>query len=174
MAERTPVVRKYRDALEAVISTTMEFMARSSSTTASPHHHTQNSGTSMNNKKRPANLQPQDQQGPNHRDGSGSSPHLDSQNCLAPSLRESPKQPPTQFLPSNLTFTPDYTSWQPNQFSSPVTSSRQPQPESQPQSPSRGSAFKWPGNSPNDEQHVDVEWLLSLCEGGGFSLDMLH
>jgi hypothetical protein len=27
MAERTPVVRKYRDALEAVISTTMEFMA---------------------------------------------------------------------------------------------------------------------------------------------------
>jgi hypothetical protein len=153
----------------------MEFMARSSSTAASTHPNTQNGGTSTNNKKRPANLQSEDQQGPHYRDSSSSSPHLDSQNYLAPSLRESPKQPPTQFLPSNLTFTPDYTFWQPNQFSSPVTPSRQPQPqpEFQPQSLSRGSVFKWPGNSPNDEQHVDVEWLLSLCEGGGFSLDML-
>jgi hypothetical protein len=39
MAEHTPVVKMYRDALEAVISATMEFMARSNSTTASPQPH---------------------------------------------------------------------------------------------------------------------------------------
>jgi hypothetical protein len=68
----SPVLKMYRDALEAVISATMEFMARSNSTTASPQPHTQNGGTSTNNKKRPANLQSQDQQEGHHRSGSGS------------------------------------------------------------------------------------------------------
>lgn len=178
MAERTPVVKKYRDAFEAVISATMEFMARptSSSNPTAALPSIQNGDSSMNNDKSLANSQSQDHQGFHSRSGSGTSSHMDSQTHLATSLHESPKQFSTQFLPGSVTFTPEYNSWQPDQFFSPATPSQQPPPEYQPeyQPSSRGNAFKWPANSPSDEQHVDEEWLLSLCEGGGFSLDMLH
>lgn len=172
MAERTPVVRKYRDAIEAVISATMEIVAPFNSTTVSK---SENSARSSS--KRSADDQPQDQQRVQSRPrlGSGTLTPIDTRSYPGPTLvGEASKEPSVQSMSRNEVFTPDYSLWQANQFFAQATPYRQPQSEFELPPPKFNGPSLLPGNSPNDEQPVDMEWLFSLCEGGELSLEMLQ
>ncbi|TVY78224.1 putative transcriptional regulatory protein [Lachnellula suecica] len=139
MAERTPVVKKYRDALENVIGATMEFLAQ-----APPRN-------------------------PEH------DPALTS-----PVLAQTPIIHNTAFSPgfvgaaqesfvrgSSTSKTGEYTSGLKDGETDPAFG-YMPETHTSP-----ASAGRWEGRH-GELGQMDAEWLLSLCEGDGFNLQMLN
>lgn len=170
MAERTPAVKKYRDALETVISATMEFMAR------------------------PTGME---QRGIESR-----ADHEVVQSLLGLSAQQSPDQIKLPSLKRNRAFLDDdnnnggggsagqrngsergsgYATPRPGQDSMSGPSSdgyegSRPVYETWNGGSNTGSSRDWDAPPPQQpEMHqMDAEWLLSLCEGDGFSLQMLN
>jgi hypothetical protein len=157
MAERTPVVKKYRDALENVMNATMEFLAHA-----------------------PTN--------PNQ------DPELNSPILTHGSITCTPQQTHHD-LPSLLTdFSPGFAGAAQESF---VRGTPKPSatpdvsgdeysssfvdegadvygymPQAQAQA-SPGAEGRWEGRQ-GELGQMDAEWMLSLCEGEGFSLQMLN
>ncbi|KAE9380683.1 hypothetical protein N431DRAFT_540260 [Stipitochalara longipes BDJ] len=157
MAERTPVVKKYRDALENVMNATMEFLARA----------------------------PVD---PNQ------DPTLTSPIITHGSITRTPQQSHRD-LPGVLTdFSPGFTGAAQESF---VRGTPKPDPTPDIGGDGYGSSFvdegadiygympqaqsqaspgaegRWEGRQ-GELGQMDAEWMLSLCEGEGFSLQMLN
>lgn len=124
MAERTPVVKKYRDALETVIGATMEFLAQhpqpststSTDTTLNTAPHTPEEGKPESYARAP----PRADVGPETKGAGGVEEY--------------------GYVPQALT----------------------------PGSLGRGEGRQ------GEMGQMDAEWMLSLCEGDGFSLSMLN
>lgn len=237
MAERTPVVKKYRDALETVISATMEFMSRNPSKDGSnqsnvpgapgiptPLPQTQGPAKPLT-KQESTTMGPPPPPAPKERLDSPSSQTHDRKGSFdtfifastSPSPRESyirsptlsKTQPPPQQAQSPQQ--PYQQTPQHQQHQQPPFASNHPQPynntsygatytpfayEAQPAQYSNGSILgfggddamgmggvngggglggrSWHGDGGTGTQQVDAEWLLSLCEGDGFSLQMLN
>ncbi|KAG9240678.1 putative Zn(II)2Cys6 transcription factor [Calycina marina] len=130
MAERTPVVKKYRDALETVISATMEFLADPQKVQRSP--------TRLD----PTLASPQQQHYQNFVDRNTDplNEHFSDSSGLC--------EPPDQVLDQN---TPDCHDYNPD---------------------IKTSAARGEGRQ-GEMGQMDAGWMLSLCEGEGFSLNML-
>ncbi|RDW85575.1 hypothetical protein BP5796_03900 [Coleophoma crateriformis] len=159
MAERTPVVKKYRDALETVIGATMEFMAR----------------------------------GPSSTPGPGSNPKLHSPTMTTKKTQQSQLSLPTPA--STVDGHTHFTSAQESYVRSSGGQGETPQndsyaydqgyevdglpsmPDSYPGQDGIASTTsaeaRWEGRI-GEMGQMDAEWLLSLCEGDGFSLQMLN
>jgi hypothetical protein len=160
MAERTPVVKKYRDALETVIGATMEFLSHI------PPPSTQNHDPSL----------PLQSHTNNHIAGTPQQQHRD--------------------LPGNFTdFSPTFAGAAQESYvrGSPKTSGVMPNMGGEQFDPnagflegenevfgympqtqtSPGAEGRWEGRH-GEMGQMDAEWLLSLCEGDGFSLQMLN
>ncbi len=139
MAERTPVVKKYRDALENVISATMDFLAKAT--------HISQDEASPANLDQPSGI-------------SASSPTF----CgTAPQsyLRGSPKAPATPVANGDV-IDPGFGENE-NDFFGYL-----PQAQLSP-----GAEGRREGRH-GEMGQMDAEWMLSLCEGDSFSLQMLN
>jgi len=136
MAERTPVVKKYRDALENVISATMDFLAKAT--------HTSQDQASTANLDLPNEI-------------SVSSPTFSG---TAPEsyVRGSPKAPATPVANGDV-IDPGFDN---NVFG------YLPQAQLSPGAEGRSEGRH------GEMGQMDAEWMLSLCEGDGFSLQMLN
>jgi len=152
MAERTPAVKKYRDALENVISATMEFLARPI--------------PPMNPNQDPALTSPSQT---NVQVSSAQTPAASSRVVFTPGLtglgediyiRDNMKTEGPRGIGerSNANFTElegDVFGYLPQSQMSPQTEEL------------------WDGRA-SGIGHMDADWMLSLCEGDGFSLQMLN
>jgi hypothetical protein len=154
MAERTPVIRKYRDALETVIGATMDFLARIPPTNPNPNHDPAFSLASPTMAKTP-------QQG--HREipvsDTGFSPGFIG---AAPEsyVRGSPKVGPTPSAADGSPFNSGFDDQDDNGLG---------------YMPDIGNSPLQAADGRRGELgQMDAEWLLSLCEGDGFSLSMLN
>lgn len=154
MAERTPVVKKYRDALENVIGATMEFLARAPTAPVQEH---------------PSPDQTQSLTTPqqtSHTD-TGALPAFSSSFTSAAQesyVRDSPKVAKATLHHEVSASTPalpgieehhDVFGYMPDTQTSP------------------GAEGRWEGRQ-GEMGQMDAEWMLSLCEGDGFSLQMLN
>lgn len=163
MAERTPVVKKYRDAFETVIGSTMEFLARVPSSDSNQDQSLASSPTS--NTQIPIAKHSQK----SHRDTTGSVPAF-SPGFLGASqegcVRRSSKvgnTPSNTSLGDGNEFDQIFENGDNDLFGC--------MPEIQ---PSPAAAGRWEGRH-GEMGQMDAEWLLSLCEGdGSFSLSMLN
>lgn len=134
MAERTPVVKKYRDSLETVIGATMEFLAKPAS----------------------------------HPDPVSRTPHQTQMNIptVSPNfsgvaqesyVRGSLPKPEEQQFASTPAFNGEGYEFVPT-----PTANGSP-----------GAAGRFEGRQ-GEMGQMDAEWLLGLCEGDGFSLQVLN
>ena len=166
MAERTPVVKKYRDALETVIGATMEFLARLPAL-SNPTPELNLSSPMM------AARTPQ-QKGLNGNDGVGVgnlSPGVAGA-AQESYVRGSPRgdvgnENPSAKAQGNAEFLFDPVSGagaggDHDGFSYMPETNHSP-----------GAVGRWEGRH-GEMGQMDAEWLLSLCEGDGFSLQMLN
>lgn len=165
MAERTPAVKKYRDALETVISATMEFMARPT--------------------------------GMEQREIESRADHEVVQSLLGLSAQQSPDQIKLPSLKRSRAFLEDDNGSQRTASGSgygtprggqegllgSATGGQDGYDGSRPiydgwngggASSAAGSARDWDTPQQSEMHQMDAEWLLSLCEGDGFSLQMLN
>jgi hypothetical protein len=152
MAERTPVVKKYRDALENVIGATMDFLAR---TPADPVQEQSPAQTQSSVSRTPQTS----------RDMSDTLPAFSPGFTSAAQesyVRDSPKATPN-VIGDASTYTPTY---QDGEALNDVFS-YMPQAQT---SPGEG---RWEGRH-GEMGQMDAEWMLSLCDGDGFSLQMLN
>jgi hypothetical protein len=157
MAERTPVVKKYRDALENVMNATMEFLARAP---ANPNQD-------------PALTSPVLVHGnisraspPSHRDLPGVFADF------SPGFTGAAQESFVRGTPK-VDTTPDvngdgYSSTFVDENSDVYSSMPQVQTQASP-----GAEGRWEGRQ-GELGQMDAEWMLSLCEGEGFSLQMLN
>jgi hypothetical protein len=156
MAERTPVVKKYRDALENVIGATMEFLARAPQPNSAEE--TTSGGT-------PAQVLSSAAQTPQHkvRDLSGLPPLSPAFSGAAQEsyVRGSPK------MTSGSTGDGDGLSMLLGDTDNDLFGYL---PQTQ---PSPGAEGRREGRH-GEMGQMDAEWMLSLCEGDGFSLQMLN
>jgi hypothetical protein len=163
MAERTPVVKKYRDALENVIGATMEFLAQSPPSKAS---------TNTTETQDPA--PPTETPTPSIHDLPNSltsfSPGF-AGNAPESFVRSAPKNPDTKAKVAASTepglgvcelYDPIGRSPDPDAFGYIPETHKSP-----------GSTGRWEGRH-GELGQMDAEWLLSLCEGDGFNLQMLN
>lgn len=152
MAERTPVVKKYRDALENVIGATMDFLAR---TPAPAHSQEQSSDPSQSvqaSHNTPETLP-------------AFSPGFVSA-AKESYVRGSPKV--AGATPASSRDTGTYTpTYQDGEALNDVFS-YMPQAQTSPAAEGR-----WEGRH-GEMGQMDAEWMLSLCDGDGFSLQMLN
>ncbi|KAK0120131.1 hypothetical protein ONS95_011539 [Cadophora gregata] len=154
MAERTPVVKKYRDALENVIGATMEFLAR-----APPPNSTQDPSLPSNSAQEPSSERV-------------SQPYLELDGGAASIaftgaaqesyLRGSPKRVVDSNGDVNLASFMDDDGAEKEDFG------YMPQAQTSP-----GAEGRWEGRH-GELGQMDAEWMLSLCEGDGFNLQMLN
>jgi len=129
MAERTPAVKKYRDALETVIGATMEFLADPTKI------HVQ-----------PSFTQPISPQQGNQRNNEGSNVGTSDSN---------PREPASEYTTPTHTFDNNT----PGKYGS--------TPDV------KTSAARAEGRQ-GEMGQMDADWMLSLCEGDGFSVTMLN
>ena len=165
MAERTPVVKKYRDALETVIGSTMDFLAHvpPSNSNQDP---TLSSPIQLRNSMARAPQQ-------SHRDLPGPldafSPAFSSA-AQESYVRGSPRNGNTPNMGGDQEYGQgadggdlkllnggenDVFAYMPETHASP------------------GAVGRWEGRH-GEMGQMDGEWLLSLCEGDGFNLQMLN
>jgi hypothetical protein len=161
MAERTPVVKKYRDALETVIGATMEFLARVPP--SNPHQEPTITSASTPQTQNPVAKTPQQSHGELPSSVSDFSPGF------VGAAQES------YVRGSSKVATPSNSLGDVNQFNAGFENQDNDvfdyMPEMQ---PSPASAGRWEGRH-GEMGQMDAEWLLSLCEGdGSFSLSMLN
>lgn len=165
MAERTPAVKKYRDALETVIGATMEFMARPT--------------------------------GMEHRGIESRADHEVVQSLLGLSAQQSPDQIKLPNLKRSRAFLDDDSGNGLRNGSERGSGYATPRggPEgisgsgtqegyegsrtayegwSAGSASGAGSSRDWDAPQQPEMHQMDAEWLLSLCEGDGFSLQMLN
>jgi hypothetical protein len=152
MAERTPVVKKYRDALETVIGATMEFLAQ-----APPSHPGCDSSVSS----------PVQRDSPSVR-GLRSGQHDDGPSSLS-------KFSPSFVGAAQESYVRGIGQTPPEGAScDSVETTRNGElygyMEAQPKTVPTGRREGRHGET----GQMDAEWLLSLCEGDGFSLSMLN
>ena len=149
MAERTPVVKKYRDALETVIGATMEFLAR-----LPPAPEPNLSSPSLTSKT------PQQK----HLDLKGNSVSVDFSPGFASAAQES-------YVRGSPPAAQDYSTY--DTGAGIATGLGEDVFSYMPQT--IGSPGVGRGEGRHGEMgQMDAEWLLSLCEGDGFSLSMLN
>jgi len=151
MAERTPVVKKYRDALENVIGATMEFLAQ---------------------------VPPRN---PDH------DPALSSPTQTDVALVRTPQQTHCDLPGKSTSFSPGFKGAAQESFvrgsaktvqagaSSPTLKDAHTDPAGYVPESYTGPALagRWEGRH-GELGQMDAEWLLSLCEGDGFNLQMLN
>lgn len=160
MAERTPVVKKYRDALETVIGATMEFLARASS----PNPNQDQSLTS----------DPQTQNSPTKTDPKVQREVSSGVIDFPPGFTGVAQESHIRGSPrvADIPMNPD--SGEGNQFSSGFEMGDtdvfdyMAELERRPAPPGRLEGRH------GEMGQMDAEWLLSLCQGDGFSLSMLN
>ncbi|CZR52342.1 related to C6 transcription factor [Phialocephala subalpina] len=160
MAERTPVVKKYRDALENVIGATMEFLARAPTQAPAPE---QTSPTQTH-----ASVSQTPQQ--SSRDLPGTIPSFSPGFTSAAQesyVRGSPKAAaaPTPSGSGDVNgsiYAPTFQEDNDVFGYMPQTQTTSPVGEG-----------RWEGRH-GELGQMDAEWMLSLCEGDGFSLQMLN
>lgn len=163
MAERTPVVKKYRDALENVIGATMEFLAQAPPTMEATTKEPQNPPLSA------ATSTPSATDLPNSLTSfsaalAGSAPES--------FVRSTPKRPIAR--PKTAHHTDPGLAV--GELYDPI--GRPPDPDAVDYMPeiqnlSPKSTGRWEGRH-GELGQMDAEWLLSLCEGDGFDLQMLN
>jgi len=152
MAERTPVVKKYRDALENVIGATMEFLARA----PMPLKPEQDTAPSS-----PTQLHASAFKTPQHGTCDVAETPEFSGAAQGSYVRGSPKITATP-LPGGdglSTLTGDNADG---------VYGYMPQTQLSP-----GAEGRWEGRH-GEMGQMDAEWMLSLCEGDGFSLQTLN
>lgn len=151
MAERTPVVKKYRDAPENVIGATMEFLARAPPPNPSQEPHVGSPTQARSSVGRTSALGPPD-------DPDSSPAFSGAQESY---VRGSPKMAavPTADGDGLSMLLGDAD----NDFFGYL-----PQPQLSP-----GAEGRREGRL-GEMGQMDAEWMLSLCEGDGFSLQMLN
>jgi hypothetical protein len=163
MAERTPVVKKYRDALETVISATMDFLAHPPPpSNPAPER---NLSSPIMTAKTPQQNQP-DLNGID-RGVAGFSPGFASA-AQESYVRASPRveTPATNGAMS----VPDYSSFDAGASTCVEDDGFSYMPETH---HSPDVIGRWEGRQ-GEMGQMDGEWMLSLCEGDGFSLSMLN
>ncbi|KAH6679781.1 putative Zn(II)2Cys6 transcription factor [Halenospora varia] len=161
MAERTPVVKKYRDALENVIGATMEFLAQvpTRSDTQDP------ALTSTSPAQTHASVARTPTQAQAHLDLSiPLSPGFSGPGTAQESyVRASPKvSGVTAAGVGAEMYNPSFKDTESEGFG------YMPETHTSP-----GAAGRWEGRH-GELGQMDAEWLLSLCEGDGFNLQMLN
>ena len=156
MAERTPVVKKYRDALENVIGATMDFLAHAPIQSASLNHYP--SLTSPNQTQASVGHTPQ-QPHPDLivPDFSPGFPSAAQESYVrgSPRMNAAPNAGVDNFQAVFVEGEPDSYGYMPQAHTSPAGEGR------------------WEGRH-GELGQMDAEWMLSLCEGDGFSLQMLN
>jgi hypothetical protein len=171
MAERTPAVKKYRDALETVINATEEFMSRDPQKDASPaggaprdaDHEVVQSLLGLSSQHSPEvshrnkSFNPGPQMGGNEQ----SSGNMQNANDYMPNYGNSGAIRNHIPLVSDPMFEAQRSALWEN-----ANGMTMPQGWA---GPSEGG-----GSARMGEGLMDPEWLLSLCEGDGFSLQMLN
>lgn len=162
MAERTPVVKKYRDALETVIGATMEFLARMPPSNSSSNQDSSLSSTPTTQAQNPVPKTPQ-----NHGE------LTDSLSNFSPGFVGAAQE--SYLRGSSKVATPSNGLDDINKFNTGFENGESEvfgyMPEMQ---PSPASAGRWEGRH-GEMGQMNAEWLLSLCEGdGSFSLSMLN
>jgi hypothetical protein len=154
MAERTPVVKKYRDALENVIGATMDFLAH---TLTQPINLNQDPAlTSPSHTRASTARTPQS----THRDLS--MPVADFSPGFTSAAQESYVRGSAKSEVGGDTINPSFMEGDHDVFG------YMPQPQTSP-----GGEGRWEGRH-GELGQMDAEWMLSLCEGDGFSLQMLN
>ncbi|KAG4412587.1 hypothetical protein IFR04_014275 [Cadophora malorum] len=153
MAERTPVVKKYRDALENVIGATMEFLARAPQ--PSPNQDQSLAPTA----EEPAHERAS--QPYLELDGGAASIAFTS-GAQESYVRGSPKTGIDANGDVNLASFMDDDGAEKEDFG------YMPQSHTSP-----GAGGRWEGRH-GELGQMDAEWMLSLCEGDGFNLQMLN
>jgi len=153
MAERTPVVKKYRDALENVIGATMEFLARAPQ--PSPNQDQSLAPTA----EEPAHERAS--QPYLELDGGAASIAFTS-GAQESYVRGSPKTGIDANGDVNLASFMDDDRAEKEDFG------YMPQSHTSP-----GAGGRWEGRH-GELGQMDAEWMLSLCEGDGFNLQMLN
>jgi hypothetical protein len=168
MAERTPVVKKYRDALETVIGATMEFLA---------HLPPPSNAAPEPNLSSPVVTARTPQQKHLDLNGNGGVGVGEFSPGFAGAAQESyvrgsPRSVaengnPSPVAQGNADFSFDAVSGsgagaENNVFSYMPETNHSP-----------GAVGRWEGRH-GEMGQMDAEWLLSLCEGDGFSLQMLN
>lgn len=164
MAERTPVVKKYRDALETVIGATMEFLARLPPSNPAPEP---NLSSPIMTAKTPQqkHLDLNGSVGVNVPDFSPGFSSAAQESYVRGSARNDVETPAA----NGGVSAPDYST-----FDTVVEAgendvfSYMPETHNSP-----GAVGRWEGRH-GEMGQMDAEWLLSLCEGDGFSLSMLN
>ena len=144
MAERTPVVKKYRDALENVISATMEFLARAPSS--------------------------EDAQLDASTTEQAQIDHTGASSVLTPAFSSTAPESYVRYplkTDESATTSPDGINLTFGDNGNDVFNYL-PQVESSP-----GAEARREGRL-GELGQMDAEWMLSLCEGDGFSLSMLN
>jgi hypothetical protein len=157
MAERTPVVKKYRDALETVIGATMEFLS-----TAAPEPST-------------ATKTPQ-QKLLDLTGGSIAIPDFSpsfvstaQESYVRGSPRVETGAAHENGISSGLSLgAPDFGTLDTPTGGEGDVFSYMPETHTSP-----GAIGRWEGRH-GEMGQMDAEWMLSLCEGDGFSLQMLN
>ena len=156
MAERTPVVKKYRDSLETVIGATMEFLAKP--TPPTPNQDPALSLTILHNNS----IRNTPQQAHIDLPGNNSNfPGAAQESYIRGSATKDSKISMEGYTPGmpgqngNLNGSEDYGYM-------PTTSQNSP-----------GAEGRFEGRH-GEMGQMDAEWLLSLCEGDGFSLQILN
>ncbi|KAH6713972.1 fungal-specific transcription factor domain-containing protein [Leptodontidium sp. MPI-SDFR-AT-0119] len=154
MAERTPVVKKYRDALENVIGATMEFLAH-----APKPNPSQDAALTSAQTQEPAGE-------------STSQPYLELASGTASIaftgaaqesfVRDSPKTRIGEGGDGNFTGFMEDNGAEKDDFG------YMPQAQTSP-----GAEGRWEGRH-GELGQMDAEWMLSLCEGDGFNLQTLN
>jgi hypothetical protein len=167
MAERTPVVKKYRDALETVIGATMEFLARLSSQ-SNPAPEPGLSSPVMTTVRTT-------QQKLLDLNGNGGVGVTDFSPGFSGAAQESyVRGSPRNGIETNANNSngigvsgADYDTFDTGAVAENDVFSYMPETNN-----SSGAVGRWEGRH-GEMGQMDAEWLLSLCEGDGFSLQML-
>jgi hypothetical protein len=164
MAERTPVVKKYRDALETVIGATMEFLARVPPSNPNPNPNQDPTLTSTSQSHNPAVETPQQ----SHPDTSNNVTEFSPGfvDAAQESYDRGPQKAATAPLGTGATDGTSFNSELENGVND--VFGYMPELQTSPAPPGR-----WEGRH-GEMGQMDAEWLLSLCEGDGFSLSMLN
>ncbi|KAE8453318.1 hypothetical protein EG329_011385 [Mollisiaceae sp. DMI_Dod_QoI] len=167
MAERTPVVKKYRDALENVIGSTMEFLARAPPLAPAPPSQEQPPHT--------ASIQTQASVARTPQFPSGDLP--DTIPSFSPGFTSAAQESYVRGSPKACAAAATATSNGDANTYAPIFQDNEteddvfgymPQTKASP-----GAEGRWEGRH-GEMGQMDAEWLLSLCEGDGFSLQMLN